>query len=317
MDVRRRFLTILSKYWWILALVIIAGLIFTKSPIFKYIIFAVATPFLIMLFLPFLLQLFTPAFFLISELLKHFQQACNMPLTKKYIFVPMSLVAAVLFITVQTVLSIWVFILSFFSWADIIGPFFAILLIFFFGLAPLAILTAPFVVWYKAGFPSFLNTLIFFLTVLFWYGLSKLAFSEDYYSSTPENFLGYSPQTFLLGTLSTQIIALPFYFFKVPNIGSIISDIVGFIFLTLTLISAIKWWLIKRKLSNEEKLYLYRPSVWVYILGFITTDFIYRIYLGYREDTFILMWLNVFFAFALINRFLGFIHRKIVKRKET
>jgi hypothetical protein len=238
-----------------------------------------------------------------------------MPAGKKYIFIPMALLSAVVFILAQTVLSVWVFIVSFITWADLIGAFLATLLIFFFGLAPLAILTAPFVLWIRGGLSIFLNIGIFFLMALFWYGLSSLALSENYYSSTPEDYLGYSPQTFLLGALATQVLALPFYQFKAFRIGELISEIGGLIFLGLTVIASIKWFIIKRSLDKDEKRGLYKPSVWAYILGFLITDFIYAIFNSHQVSTAVLMWLNLFFAFALIGRFVGFIQKKLVKQK--
>jgi hypothetical protein len=222
----------------------------------------------------------------------------------------MAILAAVVFILAQTVLSIWIFVISFMIWANVIGTFFAIVLIFFFGLAPLAILTAPFAIWIKEGTSAFFNISAFFLMALFWYGLSKLAFSKDY-SSTPEDYLGYSPQTFLLGALSTQVIALPFYNFNVFRVGLIISEVGGIIFLLLTIISAIKWFLIKKKLNREEKLSLYKPSVWAYILGFLITDFLYWIFSAYQVNTAVLTWLNLFFILALIGRFVDYIRKRI------
>lgn len=315
MDVRRRFVEVLSKFWWIIALLLIGGAIFTKVAIFKYIVFVIAIPFLIFLFLPFFIQLFAPAFFLFSSLVSHFKEAKNMPLGKKYIFIPMALLSVVVFILAQTVLSIWVFIVSFITWADLIGAFLATLLIFFFGLAPLAILTAPFVLWIRGGLSIFLNIGIFFLMALFWYGLSNLALSENYYSSTSEDYLGYSPQTFLLGALATQVLALPLYQFKAFRIGELISEIGGLIFLGLTVIAAIKWFIIKKGLDKDEKLSLYKPSVWAYILGFLITDFLYAIFNSHQVSTIVLMWLNLFFAFALIGRFIGFIQRKLVRQE--
>lgn len=314
MDIRGRFFGLLSKYWWVLALVVAAGLMFTNSPIFKYLIWIFAVPFLIMMFFPFFVQIFAPAFFLISSLANHFKESKNMSFGKKYIFIPMALLSAVIFILAQTILSIWVFFVSFIIWADLIGGFWATLLIFFFGLAPLAIVTAPFILWFKAGFVMFLSTGIFFLMALFWYGLSKLALSENY-SSTPDDYLGYSPHTFLLGALAAQIIALPFYQFKAIQIGSAISDIGGIVFLFLTGVAAIKWHLIKRRLSNEERTGLYEPSIWAYILGFVITSFLFSIFNSHNISTVTLAWLNAFFAIAIINKFFCGIGNKMSRKQ--
>jgi len=307
--IKKRFIEILGKYWWVFLFIAATGYFFTDISIFKYIIYVVAIPFALMIFLPFIVQLFSPAFVLVSSLIEHFREAEDVPFGKKYIFVPMALVSAISFSTAQMILSIWVFILSFVIWASVIGFFFTFLLTFLFGLAPLTIVTAPFLAWYKKGFTFFLSTGIFFLMTLFWFGFSKLAFPEDY-SSTPEDFLGYSPQIFLLGALSFQVIALPFCQFKLFGIGGIISGLGGVIFLLLALVSAFKWRSLKKQLSKEEKEYLYRPSVWVYILGFFFTNILYGTFKQFGASTAVIFWLNAFFLVALIGRFFTLFHRK-------
>ena len=309
MKIRKHFIEILGKYWWVLLIIVGVGCFFTDIPILKYIIYVIAIPFALMIFLPFIIQLFSPAFVLVSSLIEHFREAESMSFGKKYIFVPMALVSAISFSTAQIILSIWVFILSFVIWASVIGFFWTFLLTFLFGLAPLTLLTAPFLVWHKEGFSAFVAIGIFFLMTLFWFGFSKLAFSEDY-SSTPEYFLGYSPQVFLLGALSFQVIALPFYQFKLFGIGNIISDLGGAIFLLLALISTFKWISLKRKLSQEEKEYLYKPSVWVYVIGFFFTNILYAAFRKFEAPAAVLFWLNIFFFIALIVSFLGIFRRK-------
>ena len=192
-NIRQKLLALLGKYWWVL-LILVAILVFTTDvPIFQYVLWGVGIIFALMIFAPVLFQLFAPAFFLISSLAEHFKEFKGQSSGKRYIFIPAALLAAVGFITAQSILSIWVFILSFLIWVSVIGFFFTFLTVFFFGLAPLAILTAPFVVWLQLGFVEFLGVVIFFLITLFWFGFSKMAFSEDYWKSTPEDFLGYSP----------------------------------------------------------------------------------------------------------------------------
>ncbi|MBL7086649.1 MAG: hypothetical protein ISS28_06090 [Candidatus Cloacimonetes bacterium] len=315
MNIRRRFIEILGKYWWILLIAVVIGYFFTDIPIFKYIIYVIAIPIALMIFLPFIIQLFSPAFVLVSSLIEHFREAESMPFGKKYIFIPMALVSVISFSTAQMILSIWVFILSFVIWASVIGFFWTFLLTVFFGLAPIAILTAPFLAWFREGFPSFLSTGIFLLLTIFWFGFSKLAFSEDY-SSTPEDFFGYSPQIFLLGALSFQVIALPFY--RVSSnieslpllwIGNFISAIGGWIFIILALMASINWIRVKRKISDEEKADLYRPSVWVYIFGFLVTNIFYKLP-EYQAPLGTITILNIFFLVALIGRFLGLFRRK-------
>lgn len=310
-NIRQKFLGLLGKYWWVL-LIIGAILAFTTDiPIFRYALFAVGIIFALLIFGPFIFQLFAPTFIVISLLGEHFRESKGQSAGKRYIFIPAALFAAVGFVTAQTILSIWVFIISFLIWTSVIGFFFTFLATFFFGLAPLTIITAPFVVWVKAGFVEFLGTVIFFLITAFWYGFSKMAFTEDYWKSTPENFLGYSPHTFLLGALSFQVIALPLYQFGLFNAGNIISDAGGFIFLLLALISVFKWRAIKKKLSEEEKENLYKPSVWIYIFGFFLTNLLYvEFQQRFGAPTAVIFWLNGFFLIAIILRFFGIFKRK-------
>lgn len=182
---------------------------------------------------------------------------------------------------------------------------------FFFQLAPLAIITAPLIIWYKKGFVEFLAVIVFFLIAQFWYGFSKIAFSEDYWKLTPETYLGYSPHIFLLGALSFQVIALPFYQFGLNGAGNFLSDAGGGIFLILALISAFKWHAIKKKLSEEERENLYKPSAWIYIFGYILTSLLYAEFeQRFGAPTTTLFWLNVFFFVTLISRFFGLFKRK-------
>jgi len=310
-SIRQKLFGLLGKYWWVL-LIIVGILAFTTNvPIFQWVLWGVGIIFALMIFAPFLFQLFAPAIFLISSLAEHFAESKGQSAGKRYIFIPAALIAAVGFVTAQSILSIWVFILSFLIWASVIGFFFTFITVFFFGLAPLAIITAPFVVWYQAGFVEFLGVVVFFLITLFWYGFSKIAFSEDYWKSTPETFLGYSPHTFLLGALSFQVIALPLYNFGWNGAGNLISDAGGAIFLLFALIAAFKWRAIKKKLSEEERENLYRSSAWIYIFGFILTSLLYAEFeQKFGAPTAILFWLNGFFFIALIGRFFGLFKRK-------
>ena len=303
---RKKLLTLLGDYWWVI-LIVIAILAFTTDvPIFQYVLWGVGIIFALMIFAPVLFQLFAPAFFFISSLVEHFKESKGESFGKRYIFIPGALIAAVGFVTAQSILSIWVFILSFLIWVSVIGFFFAFLAIFFFGLAPIAVLTAPFVIWIQSGFVEFLAVVVFFLIALFWFGFSKMAFTEDYWKSTPEDFLGYSPHTFLLGALSFQVIALPFYNFGLNGVANIISDAGGFIFLILALIAAFKWRAIKKKLSEAEKENLYSPSVWIYIFGFFLTNLLYAEFAQkFGAPTAVLFWLNGFFLIAILGRFFG------------
>lgn len=311
LNVRQKLFALLGNYWWVL-LIIIAILAFTTDvPIFQYALYGVGILFALMIFAPFIFQLFAPVFFLISSLTEHFRESKNQSIGKRYIFIPATLLAAVGFIAAQSILSIWVFIISFMIWVSVIGFFFSFLTIFFFGLAPLAIITAPFVVWFQSGFLEFLGIIIFFLIALFWFGFSKMAFPEDYYESTPEDFLGYSPHTFLLGALSFQVIALPFYQFGLNNFGNAVSDFGGFIFLILALISAFKWRSIKKKLATSDVENLYRPSVWIYVFGFFLTSLLFAEFeQKFGVPTAVLFWLNGFFLIALIGRFFSLFKRK-------
>jgi len=197
------------------------------------------------------------------------------------------------------------------------------LAIFFDLVAPL-IIAAPFIIWFQFGFAEFLSVVIPFIFALFWCKFSKLAFSKNYYESTPEDFIGYSPQIFLLGALSLQVVAIPLYAFglnvevKVPTIiGNWISSVGGGLFLFLAIVSAIIWWKKKKKLSPEQREGLYKPSVWVYIFGLLFTGFLYNNFTyTYGVPATILYWLNGFFLTVLIIRFVGFIKRKIHPSKK-
>ena len=269
-----------------------------------------------MIFGPTLIQLFAPGLALIATLITHFKESKDQPIGKRYIFVPAALFSAVAFVSAQSILSIWILVLSFMIWVSVIGFFFTFVAFFLFGLAPFAIITAPFIVWYKVGFAGFLATALFFLIALCWNGFSKLAFPADYWKRTPDDFLGYSPQTFLLGVLSFQVIAMPFYRFGFNGVGTFISDYLGTIFLLLALVAAFKWRSIKKKLSLDEKNELYKPSVWVYICGFLLTNLLYGEYQqSYDAPTAILAWLSIIFLVVLIGRFFGIFKRK--KQKES
>lgn len=309
MNTRERLIGIFGKFWWALLIAVGIGYFFTDMPIFKYIVYVIAVPLALIFFLPFIIQLFSPAFILVSSLIEHFREAENMSLSKKYIFVPMSLLSAISFSSAQMILSTWVFLISFSIWASLLGFFWTFLLTFLFGLAPIAIVTAPFLTWYHEGFAAFLGIGSFILMTLFWMGFSKLAFSDDY-SSTPEGFLGYSPQLFLLGALSFQVFALPLYQFKLSRAGDLVSDLGGAVFLLLSLFAAFKWRSLKKTLSNEEKDFSYRPSVWVHILGFLFTSLLYGTYQQFEAPTAVIFWLNGFFCVALIGRFIGLFRRK-------
>ncbi|MBU2529907.1 MAG: hypothetical protein KKD35_02610 [Elusimicrobia bacterium] len=310
-NIRQKLFALLGKYWWVLLILVVILAFTTDVPIFQYVLWGVGIIFALMIFAPVLFQLFAPGFFLISSLIEHFKESKGQSAGKRYVFIPAALLATVGFVTAQSILSIWVFILSFLIWASVIGFFFTFLTVFFLGLAPLAIFTAPFVVWFQAGFIEFLGVVIFFLITLFWFGFSKMAFSEDYWKSTPEDFLGYSPHTFLLGALSFQVVALPFYNFGLNGAGDIISDAGGFIFLLLALIAAFKWRAIKKKLSETEQERLYRPSVWIYIFGFFLTNLLYAEFTQkFGAPTAVLFWLNGFFLVAILGRFFGLFRRK-------
>jgi len=320
---RKRFFELLGDYWWVLLLLIFAGYLLTDLPIFTLILFPIGLLFVLFIFFPFFFQLFAPSFFLIASLKEHFKDTESMPWGKKYVFIPMALLGSVLFVTAQSILTIWVFILAFVIWSSIISPLLTFFLVFIFGLAPLAIITAPFAVWVVDGLGAFLATVIFFLLALFWIGFSKLVASEDY-STTPEDLLGYSPQLYMLGALSLQIIALPFYHIGLPlensimlNIGDWVAGWGGAVFILLTLVAWVKWLGVKKKMPKEEREELYRPSVWVYIFGFLITSVLYSAFTTmYFAPVFALYWLNIIFFIAIIARLFVFIKR-LFKRKQV
>jgi len=310
-NIRQKLFELLGNYWWLLLIIVVILALTTDVPIFQWVLWGVGIIFALMIFAPVLFQLFAPAFFLISSLIEHLKESRGQSAGKRYVFIPAALLAAVGFVTAQSILSIWVFILSFLIWTSVIGFFFTFLTVFFFGLAPLTILSAPFVIWIQSGFIEFLGVVIFFLITLFWFGFSKMAFSKDYWKSTPEDFLGYSPHIFLLGALSFQVIALPFYNFGLNGVGNVISDAGGFIFLVLALIAAFKWRATKKKLSEAERENLYRPSVWIYIFGFSLTNLLYAEFAQkFEAPTAVLFWLNGFFLIAILGRFFGLFRRK-------
>jgi hypothetical protein len=308
---RQKLFGILGKYWWLLLIIGIGLFAILGVPVLHYILLGVGIIIALMIFAPFVIQIFAPALMSISLLADHFKDSKGQSGGKRYFFIPAAIVSMVSFVTAQSILSIWVFIASFFIWASVVGVFFSFVGIFLFGLAPFAIISAPFVIWIKAGFAEFLGVLFFFLTALFWYGFSKMAFPENSWKSTPDDFLGYSPMTFLLGALSFQVVALPFYHFGAMGIGNFISDFGGFIFLLLALIASFKWRSIKKKMTIEEKENIYRPSAWIYFLGFMVTNLLYvQFQQVYDAPTAILFWLNGFFLVVLIGRFFGIFKRK-------
>jgi len=313
MKSRQDFFEILFKFWWVVLIIIGAVYFLTDIPIIKYILYVIGIFIALSIFLPFIIQFFAPAFVLTESLVEHFRQSKSMPFGKRYIFIPMSILSAISFSTAQMILSTWIFILAFITWAGLIGFFWTFFLSFFFGLAPLTILTAPFILWIKEGFAAFFGMGIFYLMTILWFFFLSLAYSDDYLTS--EDYIGYSPHMFLLGALSFQVIALPFYHFNLYNIANYISDLGGFIFLILALIAAIKWRSIKRKLPIEDKENIYRPSFWIYILGFLFTNILYVIFQNFDAPTAVIFWLNGFFLFALIGRFFGIFRRN--KKVET
>lgn len=313
------------KYWWIWIGITVIGYFFTDISIFRYLLYIVAIPIALLFFAPIIIQLVTsifgPSLVSIFYLIEHFKEARDMPFDKKYIFIPTTLVASVAFLTAQGILSIWVSVATFVIWMSVIGAFFAFLLLFIFGLFPVAIFAAPFVILFTEGLSGFFAIVVFFLLALFWVGLSKLAFSEDY-TTTPEDFLGYSPQLYLLGALSVQIIALPFYQLGLSfennallSAGDWIAGWGGAIFMLLALVAWFKWRGLKKKLSKEEKESLYRPSVWVYVFGFFVTSILYSAFLDmYSAPVFALFWLNTIFTVVIIVRIFSFI-RGFFKQK--
>jgi hypothetical protein len=304
-------MSFLKKYWWVALIIVLVLFALMGAPVLKYILYGIGLIVALMIFAPFMVQLFAPAIYSISLLIEHFHESKGEPAGKRYFFVPAAILAMVGFVTAQSILSIWIFIASFLIWTSVTGFFISFVAIFFFGLAPLAIISAPFVVWIQSGFAAFVAVLAFFLIAAFWYGFSKMALPENAWKSTPDDFLGYSPHMFLLGALSFQVVAMPFYHFSAYGAGNLISDLGGFIFLVLALIAGIKWKSIKKKLSGEQKENLYRPSAWVYFLGFMVTNLLYAQFQGiYEAPTAVLFWLNGFFLIALIGRFFGMFNRK-------
>ncbi|MCL5038176.1 MAG: hypothetical protein M1269_13895 [Chloroflexi bacterium] len=256
---------------------------------------------------------------------------------QKWVFLPFSIFGISLFLLAQGVLWAWIIIFTIYvmtSWDIIWGLGISILL------PPLAIFAAPFIAWYKSGFTAFISVGTLLLMVIFWFFFSKLSFtskiigsgeieSEDYDKFSPEQILGYSPNLFILGALSLQVIASPIYYlaiyvFPYGSIyqtiaiwtGFILSNYGGFFYLLLAIITAFMWLSAKKKLSEDLKERLYKPSVWIYILGFFFTSILGGYFNTLEVHAAVINWLNGYFLVALIIRFIGFIYRKFKTHKE-
>ena len=288
---------------------------FMDASIFQKIGIAAGVIVALCIFIPIIIHFLSPVYLLFSSLTKHFRESKKMSFGKKYILMPCTFLSLSSFSLAQIILYLWLFVISFLVWAIVIGPFWTFVLTFFFGLAPVAMITAPFVSWYNFGGIGLLATAPVLFVAFAWIWLSKLAFNspldsfDDY--ATPEDFLGYSPQIFLLGALSLQIIALGFYKFKFHYLGNIISDVGGGILLIVSIVSVFIWLSCKKKLSHDGVMVFYKPSIWVYVLGFFITNIIYSEYEDADARIAVIFWLNVFFTFALLSRFTMFIFRKL------
>ena len=330
-----RIFNFIVKHWW--KLFIIIGFIsvsyfFIGFTLFKYVIYIIAILFFIFLLLPYFAPLFFPTFLLISSLKDHFKTILNYnslsktdPWYKNYIFVPMALVSLTLFIIAHFVLFMWIFISSVLIWSSILGPFltfiFTFILMLLFDLVIyLAILTTPFIVWYKFGFSEFLNIAAFFIIAIFWYILLKFAFPKKYHESISINFINFS-YIFLLGALSLQIIALPIYVLSlfIGNstlriIGDGIAVIGGGLLLLLSFVSAIVLTSEKKKLTLEEKEFFHPPII-VYFFAWLISGFLHGVVVfRYGIQAPVLSLLVSLFLILLIIRFLGFIKLKIILR---
>ena len=226
MNMRKRLLNILGNYWWVLLIGVGIGYFFTDIPVFQYIMLAVGIPIALLIFGPFIASLFNPFFVLIVLLLEHFKEAQDLSFGKKFVFIPMSIVGIASFFLTEMVLSIWILVISFLVWEGLIGVFFTIFAFFFLGLLPVGIISAPFVLWWREGFPAFLNLGSFILVAFLWTMISKLAWSEDYLS-TPDDFLGYSPHTYVVGALSFQLMSFISYNFDWFALGHWLSGLGG------------------------------------------------------------------------------------------
>lgn len=307
-SIRRRLLALLARWWWAVLIALVAVLFATGVPILKYLLYSVAGIFALIVFADLLFRLLSPALLFISTLSEHLAESRGQSFGRRFVFVPATLLATALFVAAQMVLWGWVLIVSLVIWSSVVGMFWSVVA-FFFGLAPIGIVAAPFVMWIKGGFAMFLSTAIFFASVLFWNGLLRLAFSDDYWERTPEDFLGYSPHVFLLGALSLQVLALPFYRFGLFNVGTVLSSAGGAFFLLLALVSGLRWLVTKRRLPEDERDYLYKPSAWVYLFGLLLTTLLYFEFDSrYDAPTGILFWLNGFFFIALLN--LGILRKR-------
>lgn len=315
-DIRSKMFKYLGKYWWILLILIVTIFLISGVSIWTLLLYAAGVVVVLLFFLPLIFHFISPVFVLIAGLVDHYKESKGQSFGKRYIFIPATILAASGFFGAQMILSSWVTIMSVLIWASVVGFFITFFAMFFFGLAPFAIILAPFVVWIQSGFIEFVGIGVFFLMTLFWFGFSGMAFSDRFHQS-PEDFLGYSPHIFLLGALSFQVIALPFYHFELSGAGDIISDFGGAIFLLLALIAAFKWRTIKKKIPREKTEEIFKPSVWVYILGVIfTAILLFTFDVNYGAPTAVLFWLLSFFVITLIGRFFG-IFKKVGKSRKA
>ena len=327
MNIRGRFIAFLGRYWWILILILIAitviGNHFTDMSVLQYVLLIVGIPVFLIIFLPNIASLFAPLFALVWSLwslwssVENFFQVDSVSYWRKYISLPLMFFSVFFSSMAQTILLGFILVQSVLIWADVIGLTWAILLTLF-GLAPIIVITSPLVVWYTSDFSSFLFLVFLYFMCLSW-SVVLILDSLDHRPPIPDEFfehptdqvIYYSPQIFLFGALSLQVIALPFYYFDLINVGDNISYMLGGVLLLASLVSVVKVRSLRKKISMECLENSYKPSIWIYVLGIVFTQVIYVGFLNFGAAIDVVAWICVFFTIALISRFLMFVLSKL------
>lgn len=309
---RRKYLSYLKNYWWVILLAFIPVVYFSEFPLVKTVSYTIAVLVGLFMFYPYIIQFFSPIVLLISGLYNHYRNADEMSFTRRYLYEPFSLISLSAFLLAQIVLGITLLVFSIVIWGSSIGFGLTVFLYFFFGLAPLGIISAPLVVFVSSGVFKGIGVLFFFLIAGLFGGFRKLVFSENY-DRTAMDYMGISPKLYLLGALSIQVLALPIYYFDSLSFLSeptkIFSTLIGLVLILLAAITSFKW--LKRKKRGDLKRYrMHKPSVWLYIGGYLLTNVLYKRFEEFGVTTYVVSLLNIYFFVALLYRLFCFLKRK-------
>lgn len=296
---RARALRFFADYWWVLSIAALVGAWLTDIPILRFGLWAAGIPILLLIALPVLLYAFSPLFGLFEALLENFSSASPARGVKRWFWTPLSLIAATAFVLAQVVLVGWSFIVAFVVWEDVVGDIVAIIAMLFLGLAPIAMVLAPFVALVRDGWASFAAIGVMLVMTVLWPLMGRIAFSEEEATLTIEGALGYSPQLFLLGAVGFQVLALALFTLGSRSGGEAVAGIGGGLSLLLALIAAISWTMTKRRLNETARVGIYRASVWVYVLGFFVTTVLAAALAQFTEELATITWLNMLFLLGI------------------